>query len=467
MLQALSVRSDCPVTLPEGTAWLEENAFSLSWNPVSRRYESSGTNPGRPWADPPKPLGKWIDPMGIGTFKIDGNEIRMSSRALSSYCSYRISERPIARLMKEVNGDFTAEVTVDFQFKPSVAWSGKDNDMIQSAGLLVEEGRYNFLRLFREFSGRDSKALLREQIRRIANTTDVDVHNPTWIPAEPVTFRICRHGDWFYTAWKQENGPWNESAAQYNAGWAQVIRVGPYISSRLIQPFEVRYTGFSVRAGSEPPRNARLGKFETAGVVPTLDGTELAEWGVVRNPRKNGEFRQSGEKLTIRSAAEIGNWRLDRSISAPAVLKPVSGNFVYEVTAGPAPDAEWSSALVVLCDHSKTFSYSVGNGTREVGKRWLNQVIWTGGDNIWPKGPLYPIDHKKPLRIRMEREDKLLRVFARQDGDKDWRPLTSQVLAYWPKELEVGVAAANSGRTESIMEFSNPVLVQEPNQTAR
>ena len=466
MLQALSVRSDCPVKLSEGVAWLEENAFELLWNPVSRRYEKSGAPPGPPWVDPPDGLGKWIDPMGVGTLRVNGEEIRMTSRALDTYCDFLVCQRPIPRLMKEVKGDFTAEVTVDFPVNPSPSWNGRDDGIVQNAGLIVEEGRYSFQRIFRNHKGRDSYPELIEQIRRVSNVWDPRVHKDSWKPAEPVRMKLCRHGDWFYTAWKQGDGPWNESEAQYNAGWEDTVRVGPYLCNKLIQPLEVKFTGLSIRAGSDAPQWSVKGKFLSPNVEPTPDGVALEKWGVVRNPLCNGEFIQDGDKLRIRSAPRLGQWVLDTRIGAPAVLQPVSGDFTYEVTVGPSPKAEWSSAVVVVCDPTKRFSYKVGSGTREKDHKWLNQLIWSGALSIWPEAPRHPIDFKKPVRIRMQRTGMLLRTFTRQDGDAEWKPLTPRVLSLWPNDLEIGVAGVNAGPDESILEFENPVLTQAHGEAA-
>lgn len=467
MLQALSVRSDCPVKLAEGVAWLEENAFELNWNPVSRRYEKSGAAPGNPWTDPPESLGKWIDPMGVGTFQLNGNEIRMTSRALDTYCDFLVCQRPIVRLMKEVKGDFTAEVTVDFPFQPSPSWNGRDDGIARNAGLIVEEGRYSFQRIFRNHKGRDNYPEIIEQIRRVSNAWDPRLQNNTWKASEPLRLKLCRHGDWFYSAWKQGDGPWNESEAQYNAGWEDTVRVGPYLCNKLIQPMEATFTGFEIRAGSEAPQRPVKGKFLSPDITPTPDGTALKGWGLVRNPLQNGEFTQAGEKLRIRSAPRVGNWSLDIRIGAPAVLQPVSGDFSYEVTVDPAPKTQWSSAVVVLCDPTKRFSYKVGSGTRETNKNWLNQLTWSGALNLWPEAPLHAIDFKKPLRIRMQRSGMVLRTFTRQEGDSEWKALTPRVLSLWPDDLEIGIAGVNAGPEEAVLEFENPVLVREPKQTSR
>lgn len=467
MLQALSVRSDCPVKMSEGIAWLEENAFELTWNPVSRRYEKSGTAPGAPWTDPPESLGKWIDPVGVGTLRVEGDEIRMTSRALDTYCDFLVCQRPIPRLMKEVKGDFTAEVTVDFPFEPSPSWNGRDDGILRNAGLIVEEGRYSFQRIFRNHKSRDNYPEIIEQIRRVSNAWDPRIHNDSWKPAEPLRMKLCRHGDWFYTAWKQGDGPWNESEAQYNAGWEETVRVGPYLCNKLIQPMEVKFTGYSIRAGSAAPQRPVKGKFLSPDVEPTPDGMALQKWGVVRNPLRNGEFIQNGGKLRIRSAPRLGQWVLDNRIGAPAVLQPVSGDFTYEVTVGPTPKAEWSSSVVVVCDPTKRFSYKVGSGTREKGRNWLNQLTWSGALNTFPEAPLHVIDFKKPLRIRVQRTGTLLRTFTRQEGDADWKPLTPRVLSLWPADLEIGVAGVNAGPDEAVLEFENPVLIRESTQTAR
>ena len=467
MLQALSVRSDCPLKLPEGVAWLEENAFELMWNPVSRRYEKSGAAPGAPWTDPPEALGTWIDPMGVGTFQVDGDSIRMTSRAMDTDYGYLRCERTVPRLMKEVKGDFTAEVTVDFPFQPSPSWNGKDDRIVRNAGLIVEEGRYNFQSIHRNHKGRTGPPDLRDELHRVSNKWIQKVQNPTWKPTEPVRLKLCRHGNWFYTAWKQGDGPWNESEAKYNEGWMHTVRVGPYLCNRLIQPMEAKFTGYLLRAGSDAPQRPVKGQFQTPNVTPTPDGAELKDWGVVSNLFQNGEFSQNGGKLRIRSAPKLNDWTLDNHVDEPAVLQPVTGDFTYEVTVGPAPEQEWAAAVVVLRNSSKRSNYKVGSGTRERRKFALSNSIWPESPASGPPPPRNPIDFKKPLRIRVERTGTLLSAFTRQEGDAGWQPLAPRVLSQWPDDLYIGVAGTNFGPDEAILEFENPVLVRKPNQTEK
>ena len=467
MLQGLSLRSDCPGTLQEGVAWLEENALELAWNPISKRYEISGAAPGAPWTDPPESLGKWIDPMGVGSIQVDGDAIIMTSRAMESNCGYMISERSIPRLMKEMKGDFTAEVTVDFKFQPLPSWDGKDGGIVRNAGLIVEEGRSNYQRIYRDHKGRSGAIDLTEEIRRADDRSFKKLQDPSWKPAEPVRMKLCRHGDWFYTAWKQGDGPWHESEAKYNVGWKEKVRVGAYLCNKLIQPMEAKFTGFLIREGSDAPQHPVKGKFQTPNVTPTPEGTKLNDWGIVSSPLQNGEFIQDGGKLRIRSAPKNGDWSVDNQAGEPAVLQSVTGDFIYEVTVGPAPEEEWAGAVVVLCDSTKRYSYKVGSRTREKRKPTLHHSIWPEGPDAGPNPPRNPLDFKKPVRIRVERTGMQVQAFTRQEGDKDWQPLAPRVLSSWPDNLYIGVAALNSGPDEAFLEFENPVLVRKPNQTGR
>lgn len=464
MLQGLSVRSDCPPKLSEGVAWLEENALELAWNPISRRYEKSGTAPGAPWIDPPESHGRWIDPMGVGSFEVDGDEIRMTARAIDTDCGYLACERTIPRLMKEMRGDFTVEVTVDFPFQPSPSWNGKDDGIVRNAGLIVEEGRYNFQRIHRNHRGRSGSPDLLEEIHRVSNKSILKVQDPAWKPAEPVRMKLCRHGDWFYTAWKQGDGPWHESEAKYNAGWKETVRVGPYLCNKLIQPMEVKFTGYIIREGSDAPQRPVKGRFKTPDMTPTPDGVTLDGWGVVSNPLQNGVFMHDGSKMRIRTAPKLGDWMSDNHSGEPAVVQPVSGDFTYEVTVGPAPEEEWSAAVVVLRDKTKRYSYKVGSGTREKRRTSLYHSIWPEGPGNRPMASQRPIDFTKPMRIRVERIGMLLRASTRQEGDADWNTLQPRVLSSWPDDLEIGVAGMNGGPDEAILEFENPELFHKADQ---
>ncbi|MCB1130997.1 MAG: hypothetical protein KDN05_07700 [Verrucomicrobiae bacterium] len=461
MVQALSVHSDCPPDLAEAAKWLAENAYELSWNPVSRKYERPGGPAHEPFFKSSERYGQWIDPKGIGTLDIKDGVIRMSTRAKSTWVGNMIFQRDVARLMKPAEGDFTAEVTVEMPPAITATWGGKDWERAQCAGLLMEAGRYHYLLVQKKFFG--TKPL--SQIE-VLNTTAVECANrqietPAWDPMKPVTFRLCRYGDVFYSAWRQGAGDWIESEGFYNADWEDEVRVGPFLTTGVVKPMEAVFSGFDVRVGSTPPRHPPMGKFTTPEVVPTPDGAALETWGTVRNPLRNGVFRVDGDKLTILAAHRDSTWSSGSRIGAPAVLRRVTGEFTYEVTAGPAPSDEgaaWSSAVVVVCTRDKSASYKIGNGVFEPGKLLVNQRHW---NRSYPRDNFHipiVIDSSKPLRVRFERGAHVLRVSLREEGVEAWTQIGELLMYDWPDELEVGVAGVNAGPVDTLLEFRKPTL---------
>lgn len=461
MVQGLSVHSDCPPDLVEASEWLVENAYELSWNPVSRKYERFGGPVHQPFFKSSERYGQWIDPKGVGTLNVEDGTIRIGTRAIPTWGGKLVFERDIPRLMRATKGDFTAEVTVELPAVTASTWSGNTGDLFDAAGLIMEAGRYHYTMIQKKFFDADAKARIEVFNSLPASHGDGSFEDPDWDPAKPITFRLCRHGDWYYTVWRQGEGEWVQSEAFYNADWEDEVRVGPFVSSAVVKPVEAVFTGFEVRAGSEPPQHASMGEFTTPGVVPTPDGKRLGEWGAVRNPLQNGVFKMKDGTLTIRSAKWGSTWSSSSRIAAPAVLRRVSGEFAYEVTTGPAPTDEgaaWSSAVAVVCTPDKTASYKVGNGVFEPGKRWVNQRQWFRsypGENFHIP---VEIDSTKPLRVRFERGAHVLRVSIREEGVADWTQIGEIPMYDWPDELEVGVAGVNAGGVDTLLEFWNPTL---------
>lgn len=461
MVQGLSVHSDCPPDLAEGSRWLAENAYELTWNPVSRKYERFGGPIHEPFFKTSERYGQWINPAGIGTLDIEDGVIRIGTRGRPTWVGNMIFQRDVARLMKPVKGDFTAEVTVEMSPEMAATWDGQDWQVVKSAGLLMEAGRYHYQLVQKQFFGGGPSSKI-----EVINTTAVDsanrqIETETWDPMKPVTLRLSRHGDLFYTAWRQGGGDWVESEAFYNADWEDEARVGPFIACAMVKPMEAVFTGFEVRAGSEPPQRPPLGEFTTPEVVPTPDGTDLGEWGNVRNPLLCGEIRKEDGKLTIRTAPGGNTWSSGWRIAAPAVLRRVSGEFTYEVTTGPAPTekgAAWSSAVAVVCTPDKTASYKIGNGVFEPGKLLVNQRQWI---HSYPRDNFHipiVIDSTKPLQVRFERDEHVLRVSIREEGVAEWTQIGEIPMYDWPDDLEVGVAGVNAGPVDTLLEFRNPTL---------
>lgn len=461
MVQGLSVHSDCPPDLAEASQWLAENAYELTWNPVSRKYERFGGPIHEPFFKTSERYGQWINPAGIGTLDIEDGTIRISTRGRPTWVGNMIFQRDVARLMKPVKGDFTAEVTVEMSPEMAATWDGQDWQVVKSAGLLMEAGRYHYQLVQKQFFGGDPSSKI-----EVINTTAVEsansrIETKDWDPMKPVTLRLCRHGDFFYTAWRQGEGDWVESDAFYNADWEEEARVGPFIACAMVKPMEAVFTDFEVRAGSEPPQHPPVGEFTTPGAEPTPDGTVLGEWGTVRNPLRSGMIQVEGDKLTILSTRYINNWSSGSRIGAPAVLRPVSGKFTYEVTAGPAPTnqgAAWSSAVAIVCTPDKSSSYKVGNGVFEPGKLLVNQRQWI---HSYPRDNFHipiVIDSTKPLRVRFERDEHVLRVSIREEGVEEWTQIGEIPTYDWPDDLEVGVAGVNAGPVDTLLEFRNPTL---------
>ena len=113
-VQSFSLRSDCPPTVAEAAPWLEENALLLQFNDTTARYELPGkTTPAPVLAG----WGEFIDPLGGGRVRVDGDALELTAAGILADYWQDVGKRTSPRVMREVEGDFTAEVTVEPAFK--------------------------------------------------------------------------------------------------------------------------------------------------------------------------------------------------------------------------------------------------------------------------------------------------------------------------------------------------------------
>ena len=296
-VQSFSQHSDCPPGLAVGAPWLEENALVVQFDDATGRYELPGK------AAPAPDLSAWGDfrnTVGVGRAQVDGRALVLSSAgAFADYWNTPES-RTAPRVLREIEGDFTVEVTVAPEFDLARAWGDREDRIFQSAGLLLEAGEQRWIRwehgLWKAADGHQ----LREEFFRAGKNIVKQRASDLWDRAKPVRLRLARHGDLFWTAWGQEGGAWVESPAHLELGWPRKIRVGLVVINGVARPLRARASPISRSWRTLClPRNSRA----RSRHIPAA------------SRRRQARNSAIGARSKIRTARAFSKWKAARSRS--------------------------------------------------------------------------------------------------------------------------------------------------------
>ena len=453
-VQSFSLRSDCPPTVPEAASWLEENALLLQFNDTAGRYELPGKTT-------PAPLlagwGEFIDPLGGGRVRVDEDTIDLSAAGISADYWTDVGGRLAPRVLREVIGDFSAEVTVQPTFNLSQSWNRNPDSIYQSGGLLVDAGVQRWIRWEQAFSRRDNHTLHEETFRSGRASVD-NRATKEWDSAKPVRLRLARHGDLFTTAWQQDGAAWIESPAQRNLGWPQKIRVGLMVVNPCTRACSARFTDFKIEPASAEPVVLAEPLVPHPDGEPTPEGMLFGQWGNVENPVGAGIFKVEGETLSIDVQPKVeADYNMQSHMTAPRVLSEVEGDFTLEATIAPTPLKKWQSAdLLITGGPDFYLRMGVGNDGRVLFHNWYADSGWPASiHNLEARR-----DMTKPLRLRLQRRGWMLTIAHRQEGG-EWVEFYPVYLATWPAKIRAGVVALNTTDEPFTAVFTDFKLTQD------
>ena len=453
-VQSLSLRSDCPPALAEAAAWLEQNALVLQFNDATARYELPGHT------TPPPDLSAWgtfTDPLGAGRARLDGGALLLTGAGFRLDYEFSWWEHATPRVTREIEGDFTVEVTVAPSFDLALAWERRDDKIFQTSGLLVDADDYRWIRWEHALWKTNDGHELREEIYRGgrgATTQMTQMTSDLWDRLKPVRLRISRHGDFFWTAWSQGGGAWVESPAFFNPGWPRKVRAGPVLINAVTHPLTARFTDFKITPDAPLPTVLATPFALHPSGEPTPSGTQLGAWGTVENPVGGGIFKMEGNTLTVAVAPKTSDHNIQYNVNAPSVLRDVEGDFTLEATVAPVTGKKWRCAGLLI-SAGADFYLRVGPGSND--SVFFDRVY---AENGLPSGIL-ELDAKrdltKPIRIRLQRRGWQLTIAHRQEGG-EWVEFYPLNLRAWPTKIRAGVVGMNTSDEVFTAQFSDFTL---------
>lgn len=453
-IQSLSLRSDCPPDVAKAAVWLEQNAPFLQFNAANGRYELPGQAAPRPQ------FGSWgtlRDPRGLGNASVENGDLIMIAGGAAPT---GVTEN--VRFTREVEGDFTVEVTVQPQFDLAPAWTRTEADIFQTAGLLVFDKEERWLRwehcVYKNAEGHQ----LREETMRGGKNKVIQRATKSWDRNKPLRLRITRHGDLFATAWNQ-GGDWVESPALMNIGWSRKLQVGPWVGNHVSKMFSARFSDYKLTPSSPAPANPELAVGSHPEGEATPAGTDLGPWGKVENPIGAGVFKVEGNALSISVAPRVADYNLQQRMTAPRAVQEVDGDFTLEATITPTAKKYWNSAELLIAS-GFDFYLRIGLAMNNGSKPHFTYDYARNGSPSSVSHIAQPADLTKPVRLRLQRRGWMLTIAHQQEGG-DWKEFYPLNLRGWPQKVQVGVMALNTSSEPFTAQFSD--LKLERGQSAR
>lgn len=457
LFQMMSLHSDCPATIVEGSRWLEENVSGLRYDPVARRYQLPGD------ASLPAPLGAWgrfVDPWGLGNASVRGGDLVLRNAAMSSVYSENPGWRTAPRVLRKVAGDFTAEVTLHPDFGLAASFSGYDHDLYQNAGLLVVGDDHRWIRYEQHVGERNAKTLIRQHVVRAGVASIGNHQTAAWDPKKPLTLRVRRHGVFMECSWRQESGDWAAGAAFRCDGWPDEVEIGPFINNGVTRPLEIRFSNMSVTSGSPPFERIGFPVLPHPAGEPTADGARIPGWGVVRNPIGSGVFQAEADDLELIVAPNTSDYHIQKKLTSPRVLREVEGDFTVEATIHSVAEPRWNAAELIVTDE-QDFHLLVGLERNANGAEYIHRHFVRDGRLISIPSFTGPRPYGKPHRFRIRREGGLFHVAVLKESG-GWLEFVPLDATAWPAKLKVGVCASNDSTEAVTARFEDFTLAQDP-----
>jgi regulation of enolase protein 1 (concanavalin A-like superfamily) len=149
------------------------------------------------------------------------------------------------RVVREVNGDFTAIVKVDGTFKPGAKGTSKTSVPVNAGGLFVWRDAENYIRLERMAMFRNGKVTTAINFEEREGGHRGAVHNKV-VPNGTIYLRLQRKGNQI-TASISDDGQVFEALRPIDTIWPSKLKVGLSAINSAADPMTVQFSGFSLK----------------------------------------------------------------------------------------------------------------------------------------------------------------------------------------------------------------------------
>ncbi len=149
------------------------------------------------------------------------------------------------RLLREVSGDFTAQVRVGGDFQPGAVSTTPEYLPFLGAGLVLMAGDQTYLRLERAVVNRGGPldAYVNWELRRAGRALPAFGNAALSEPDQPTYLRLRRQGDRFLASFSQDGQNWDGLQA-LDLKVPSAVKVGVAAVSTSAEPFKANYYDF-------------------------------------------------------------------------------------------------------------------------------------------------------------------------------------------------------------------------------
>jgi squalene-hopene/tetraprenyl-beta-curcumene cyclase len=200
-----------------------------------------------------KDWGDVVDPDGDCQIAVKGGKLSIGLPGTLYDLGVEVGQVNAPRVLRDVEGDFVAEVKVEGKFEPGGKCTRPGGFPYNGAGLLLWNDQNNYLRLERAAILRDGKLIPYVNFEERSNRRPSG--GGASIPNEPVSLRLARRGSEITASVSTDGRSWHQLKT-FTVRYPARVKVGVAAVNSASRPFEAEFEGFRVVAGSRPGRRS-------------------------------------------------------------------------------------------------------------------------------------------------------------------------------------------------------------------
>lgn len=201
-------------------------------------------------------IGSWFDPDNDSRYKADGSGVTITIPGAAHINSAQVRKTNAPRILREVTGDFVAQVRVPDRIQPGSQPLEGFPIAFQGAGLLLWQDEQNYVRLERAAASSpnrpQSHQILLESLR------DGKSGKPEYLPIreKPIVLRMERKGSDLNCTYSSDGKTWipvKNAALGFNA----TVSIGVSAGNLSPKAFSPRFENFTLEAGGAKAARGR------------------------------------------------------------------------------------------------------------------------------------------------------------------------------------------------------------------
>ncbi len=196
--------------------------------------------------------GKTVDPEGDCSFVVEEGRLRITAPGPVHGLSAELGRMNAPRVLRDVSGDFVAELTVAGEFAPGDKTLA-ERTPFNGAGLLLFQDEGTYARLERatlERNGNYRHYSLFSVRENAEQPLYVAANNPNVASATASTqLRLERRGDTLYGSVRQGAGKWRHMIPKDLSNWRKDLKLGVHAVNASSRPFTPEFSELKITDG--------------------------------------------------------------------------------------------------------------------------------------------------------------------------------------------------------------------------